>query len=744
MLSLNNKREQIFLAQSESSRPISFRRFQGVDKFIALFLALLFCVTTVFQAQAEEQAPVFVMQEGGPATIPAVHLEFLEGADEAATFEFLEKAEWTPKLVEDQSLVDGYWVRLRVQNMLLTDEVGIKHNFNKEKKIFAQHSNGFNEYPYWAESEGSWIDEGRIKANYLVTMPQGEITTIYNFFRSRPFDRYYSKVDGLDRITIGEWADIRLLDFFRLATNIGVASISTAFGLYYLFMFVVGRGSYLWLSASLFQISFHCCTHLALSSVIKPPSWLSNDEMDLASISLLFVFLLQFFRKSLDLRKNFPTPDKVFLAGLAFYSTMVVVNVGSSFTYPSAPYLDLVAHPPDRTGPGIVKLSYLVPPFLLLLLSSAILSLILWRRGSNYAKFLMVSFGLPFLAVPITAVTYLVFGFSWQAWMVISAAVGLLMLAMFITFGFAVAQQLADIKNLALTQQISLTKAYQRFVPPQLLQNLGRASILDVKLGDQVDVEMSILFSDIRSFTTISESMSPGENFAFVNAYLSRMGPIIRARKGYIDKFMGDGVMALFPISAADAVRAAVEMQKELHCYNEEQDLTGAPRINVGIGINTGRMMLGTLGEADRMEGSVISDAVNLASRLEGLTKRYASKVIISEQTYRHLDKGKFDCRLIDSVVVKGKDRPVRIFEVIDGEPPEVARLKRATLEKFNEAVSLYKGQKFAEARDLFKAILSESEHDNVAKLYVERCETLLEGGWNPETWDGVERLETK
>jgi adenylate cyclase len=81
---------------------------------------------------------------------------------------------------------------------------------------------------------------------------------------------------------------------------------------------------------------------------------------------------------------------------------------------------------------------------------------------------------------------------------------------------------------------------------------------------------------------------------------------------------------------------------------------------------------------------------------------------------------------------------------VIDGEPPEVARLKRATLEKFNEAVSLYKGQKFAEARDLFKAILSESEHDNVAKLYVERCETLLEGGWNPETWDGVERLETK
>ena len=252
--------------------------------------------------------------------------------------------------------------------------------------------------------------------------------------------------------------------------------------------------------------------------MIQPPLWLANVEMDMASTSLLFVFLLQFFRGSLDLRRNFPVLNRVFLAGIAFYVLMVILNVGSSLTYPSAPYLDLVAHPPDRAGPGIVKLSFLFPPFLLLLFGSAILSFVLWRRGSNYAKFLMISFALPFLAVPTTAATYLVFGFSWQGWMVISAVVGFLMLAMFITFGFAVAQQLNDMKNLALTQQIRLTKAYQRFVPPQLLQNLGRTSILDVKLGDQVDVEMSILFSDIRSFTAISEAMSPSENFAFVNA----------------------------------------------------------------------------------------------------------------------------------------------------------------------------------------------------------------------------------
>ncbi len=712
---------------------------------ICVFLVYFLMFATQASASGGDfSAPVFIIPPGGPATVPTAHLEFLEGADETADFEFLEKAEWAPKLIADQSLVEGYWVRLRIKNTLPTDDIGIKHNFNKEKRIFARHSYGVDEYLYWSGNGGSWIDEGRINAHYLVTMPQGEITTIYNFFRSRPFDRYYSKVDGLDRITIGKWNDIRLLEFFRIATNLAVVAIASAFGLYYLFMFVVGRGSYLWLSASLFQISVHCCLYLSLSSLIQPPLWLANVEMDMASISLLFVFLLQFFRRSLDLRRNFPILNWVFLAGIAFYLLMVVLNVGSSLTYPSAPYLDLVAYPPDRAGPGIIKLRYLIPPFLLLLLGSAILSLVLWRRGSNYAKFLMISFSLPFLAVPITAVTYFAFGFSWQAWMVISAVVGFLMLAMFITFGFAVAQQFNDMKNLALTQQISLTEAYQRFVPPQLLKNLGRTSILDVKLGDQVDVEMSILFSDIRSFTALSEAMSPGENFAFVNAYLSRMGPIIRSRNGYIDKFMGDGVMALFPESVTDAVLAAVEMQKELDRYNEEQNQAGAPIIDIGVGINTGRMMLGTLGEADRMEGSVISDAVNLASRLEALTKRYGSKIIISEHTYRQLDTAKITCREIDSVVVKGKDTPVRIFEVINGEPPKLARLKRDDLAKFKKAMSLYKGQKFAEARDLFAVILRHGENDNVASLYVERCNRLLEEGWDPKTWDWVERLETK
>ena len=124
--------------------------------------------------------------------------------------------------------------------------------------------------------------------------------------------------------------------------------------------------------------------------------------------------------------------------------------------------------------------------------------------------------------------------------------------------------------------------------------------------------------------------MTPDENFSFVNGYLKRMGPIVRAHDGYIDKFLGDGIMALFNRSADDAISAAVKMQQDLLVYNNEAESKGAQTINIGIGVNTGTMMFGTLGEADRMEGSVISDAVNLAARLEMLTKLYQAKVLVS------------------------------------------------------------------------------------------------------------------
>ena len=204
----------------------------------------------------------------------------------------------------------------------------------------------------------------------------------------------------------------------------------------------------------------------------------------------------------------------------------------------------------------------------------------------------------------------------------------------------------------------------ERFVPHAFLRIVGKPSIVDVELGDNKQETMSILFSDIRSFTTLSESMTPDENFTFINAYLERMGPVIRNHNGFIDKYIGDAIMALFT-NADDAVRAGLAMLETLAAFNAERRPAGQPPIGIGIGINSGSLMLGTIGEKQRMEGTVISDAVNLAARVEDLTKTYREPLLISEFTYQQLaDPKVYDIRSVDVVVVKGKTRPVTIYAV--------------------------------------------------------------------------------
>ena len=687
---------------------------------------------------------VFILESEGLLTIPPENLQFLEGLDETTPFEKLQSAEWSPSLVNNQSFVDGYWVKVKILNKRKTEAIGLNHNWNKEKKIFISNSRGLTEYEYWKLGAQSWIGDGRILSQYRLNMPVGEITTVYNFFRSKPFDRFMSQVNGLDRMTIGLWDDIQLREFFRFAGNIAFIAISISFGLYYFFIYLVTRGNYLWLSLSLFQAAIIICFNDSNALLLNVPLLITSSEFVLVLRSLLFIFLLQFFRKSLSLRESSPRIDMVFLSGILFYLLMVVLNLYSSISFPGALYLDLIAHPPDRAGPGIVKLQYLVLPFILLLLTSAILSFLAWRRGSAYAKYLCISFMLPLMTVPIGLVTILFYGFTWFTMLIITSFGGLLFLAMFIAFGFAVAQQLNDLKSLAIQQQVRVTEAYQRFVPPQLVKDLGKKSILDVHLGDQVEVERSILFSDIRDFTTISEDMTPQQTFALINDYLGRMGPIVRNQSGYIDKFMGDGLMALFHRSASDAVTAAIKMQHDLLEYNRVATNTGQPLIDIGVGVNTGKMMLGTLGEAGRMEGSVISDAVNLAARLEGLTKLYQTGVLISEETYLSLNKETFSVRLIDQVAVKGKKKSVMVYEILDADSDEIRILKQSDLQNFDKGFKLYQTQNIKKASGLFENIVANNPDDGVANLYLDRCTKLLETGWNSEIWDGIYRPQIK
>lgn len=212
-----------------------------------------------------------------------------------------------------------------------------------------------------------------------------------------------------------------------------------------------------------------------------------------------------------------------------------------------------------------------------------------------------------------------------------------------------------------------ITTANQRFVPVQFLQMLDKESITEVNLGDQVQKWMTILFVDIRSFTTLSEQLTPKENFDFLNAYLQEMEPVIRAHHGFVDKFIGDSIMALFPHRPEDAIEAALEMRRVLEVFNRRLEADGKPAIDTGAGIHTGNLMLGVVGGSGRMETTVISDAVNLASRLEGLTRTYNCPVIVSESAIKALDFSYlYSTHFIDEVYVKGRSGSVKIYTIAE------------------------------------------------------------------------------
>lgn len=287
-------------------------------------------------------------------------------------------------------------------------------------------------------------------------------------------------------------------------------------------------------------------------------------------------------------------------------------------------------------------------------------------------------------------------------------------------------------------QESEFYTAASRFVPRDFLDFLEK-NVCTVELGDRVQKEMTIMFSDIRSFTQISEKMTPQENFNFINEYLGKVSPVIRNHGGIIDKYIGDAIMALFPQDSAEkALDAAIEMQCKLLDYNQHRQTQGYQPISIGIGLHAGSLMLGTIGEPERMETTVISDAVNLASRLEGLTKLYGAEILISGETFFKITSSKYSYRCLGLVRVKGRDESVSVVEVYNAEPPEIVQLKNQTKAGFESASLLYNQRDFTQANRIFQEILQINPQDRAAKMYGDRCDYYQEHGV-PEDWQGIE-----
>lgn len=290
----------------------------------------------------------------------------------------------------------------------------------------------------------------------------------------------------------------------------------------------------------------------------------------------------------------------------------------------------------------------------------------------------------------------------------------------------------------------NINKSYGRFVPRDFLQILGKESIIDARLGDQTQIEMTVMFSDIRSYTTLSEQMTPEENFKFINAYLRRVGPVIQENQGFVNQYFGDGLMALFTQQPDDALNAAIGMQLEILKYNKARVQKGRAPIHAGIGLHLGKLMLGIIGDENRNDTGVLSDAVNTASRLEGLTKLFGASILLSENT---LDKiknpSKYHFRFLGKVQVKGKANLVKVYECLDGYSPEVITLKKETLGDFDDGLSSYFEKDFPSAASYFKKVIEANPNDKTTRLYLDRVAySLLKGV--EEDWDGVERMERK
>lgn len=283
----------------------------------------------------------------------------------------------------------------------------------------------------------------------------------------------------------------------------------------------------------------------------------------------------------------------------------------------------------------------------------------------------------------------------------------------------------AELEKIRFTEQLlELNRANQRFVPQQFLQILGKDSIIDVSLGDNVQQEMTVMFSDIRNFTNISENMTPEDNFKFINGFLSRMSPAILQNHGFIDKYIGDAIMSLFSRGADDALRSAIAMLTRLSRYNTTRQRPDRPALNVGIGINTGLMRLGIVGSQERFDGTVMSDAVNLAARLENLTKFYHVSLLISHNTFIRLeDSSNYNIRLVDRVKVKGKSNAVSVYEVFDADPPALFEGKCKTKTLLEQALVCYHLALAQEAISLLEEGLAIFPDDPVMQIYYRRCQ---------------------
>jgi adenylate cyclase len=281
-------------------------------------------------------------------------------------------------------------------------------------------------------------------------------------------------------------------------------------------------------------------------------------------------------------------------------------------------------------------------------------------------------------------------------------------------------------------------RAFSTYVAPSLVQVIMKDP-KRLELGGEKRT-ITVLFSDIRGFTTLSEKLNPEQLVTLLNRYLGPMSDIVLEEQGTLDKYIGDAIMAEYnapvdvPDHAARACRTALRMLDTLAKLNEGFERDFGMRLDIGIGLNTGEAVVGNMGTTLRFDYTAIGDTVNLSSRLEGQNKTYGTHIIVTEDT-RHAAGGEFLFRPLDSIRVKGKHQPVQIFELMNfTERASAGEQERAR--QFAQALELYRVGRFNEAAASFESLSQANQQDAPAALYLRRCREYVAAP--PEQWDGV------
>ena len=293
-----------------------------------------------------------------------------------------------------------------------------------------------------------------------------------------------------------------------------------------------------------------------------------------------------------------------------------------------------------------------------------------------------------------------------------------------------------------------INKSLEKFVPADFLKFLGKGSISDFKLGDALETDFTILFTDMRSFSSISENMTPNELLEFMNKYLDVVVPIISENNGFIITYIGDAIMCAFPGGSVDAANCSIEMIKKVNEYNLSLVKTLGRKVRIGVGINKGKTVIGILGNELRMEPAIMSDVVNLSARLEALTKGYDADIIISDSVYKDLKGHELlsQIRQIDCVQVVGRVTPEKIYEVVISNSDTKIVNKR----NYENALNLYFDKKIIES---YKALAElEPGEDKAVEILSKRCKEVVvfdENGFPvgediPNGWTPINSIKTK